>query len=128
MFIYVSSQDSRDIYKGNKFLRFSVELPTELHTQNCELSLKHVWFSKGKGVRGSYYYVFCDAVEPSIVNGKEAPILGSFFQQGATVSDEYHHISTNYIKRLTFNINCSDSEAPSIDRTLYFTLHLREIQ
>lgn len=127
MYIYLSSDNSKQYYKGNDFFQFTVELPSVLYTENCEITLKSVYFKKTKELRNNYFHVFCDCIQPSIVNGQESSILGTFFEPGATDTDQYHSITTNYLKRLTFRIYASElSKKDKTDSTLYMTLHIRE--
>ena len=86
MYLYISSNDCLNLYPSNTATDFIVELPQAI--TGTHLSLHHVYFNTKnpnlfqQRTPDEYYYVLCDLVETSVLDGKESHVLGSFFQKG----------------------------------------------
>lgn len=123
MYLYISTQDSEQFYPYNECYDFSIELPRELKGP-LDIALTFVYL-KAKPLKGGYYYLLCDAVEPSFVRDCERPVLGSFYTSGSVTTPKYLRINRESLKRLTFSIRtCQLKVPPPCEKPVYFTLHL----
>lgn len=123
MFLYVASDDCKDIYPNNSCWDFTVELPEEVQGV-CRVALTQVFFKQKSFARG-LYFVICDICEESVVKGKRERILGTFFTPGSLDSPDYIGTSRDPIKRLRFSVKDIHFETPKdYSGALNFTLHL----
>lgn len=70
MRLYLSSQDSKDIYPENTPSNFRVELPQHLNRGSCTVLQCVLPFRPSVPV-----YLACDLIEPSILGGRYQSVL-----------------------------------------------------
>lgn len=81
MYIYLSSLQSTDVYPANKATKFSVDLHTPLfldNPQEWEIGLVEAevpFFVKPSQSDATNFYILCNLVDYSIVNGLNAQVL-----------------------------------------------------
>lgn len=128
MYIFVSSHDSKTYYPSNTGWDFRVELPVPIKEAHLyEIALTHVFYPYQLGIENQYFYIFCDIVEESIVNGSKHQILGSFFQIGSIETPQYLPIIKDPLHRIHCFIKHSDLTEPAITHLpIFFTLHLKK--
>ena len=126
MYVFVSSDDCKDIYPNNAIVQFSVELPREIDSEHYQVALTHVYF-KSRVIKGTYNIVYCDIVQESFINGECASVLGCFFQPGGFDQPIYLDLKPGLIKRLHFRITSTNGPLlEDIDKAIFFTLHFKE--
>lgn len=121
MYLYLSSLDSLAYFPQNNFWDFTVELPKSINTEDYQLALTHIFY---KGKVQDYCFVYCDAVESSVVKGGEDCVLGAFYDKGVVDSPHYLNLITNSLKRIRIKVVGGKLSAPNTP--LFLTLHLRE--
>ena len=120
MYVYVSSADSKTIYPNNSAEEFIVELPHAIQDYT-KIAVTYVHF---RGRPSTYYYIFCDAIESSVIKGNTLPVLGSFFESGSISNPAYVKISREEVQRLRLVVKPADSSVKPLTGEIYFTLHL----
>jgi hypothetical protein len=81
MYLYLSSQQSTDVYPTNKPTAFTVDIKTPIfldNPQDYEIALVEAevpFFKNAGGIDATNFFILCDIVDSSIVNGFNAPIL-----------------------------------------------------
>lgn len=122
MFLYLSSEDSKELYPFNTATDFTVELPKVV--TGTHLSLHHIHYSKRDQTPKVYYYILCDLVEASVVGGKEEQVLGAFYQRGDLLSPKPLVLTTQAFKRIRFRILKRDLTVPEDLLSVNLTLQL----
>ena len=122
MLLFVSSEDTKAYYPDNKVYDFTVELPQSL--TGSYLALQHVYFKVKESTPEEYYYVQCDQVQESVIAGKEAKVLGSFWQSGNLDCSQPLRLVSRHIKRLRFRISTRKFEVPTDLVEVYLTIKL----
>lgn len=121
MFLYLSSVDSVLFFPDNNFWEFTVELPNSLDGERYRVALTSVYC---KDLQQDYYYVYCNAIESSVVGDKYGNVLAVFTQSGPVEPLQYHNFAQNSVKRLKFTVESRTLQ--HLDHTVYFVLHLLE--
>ena len=121
MFLYLSPEDSKELYPSNTVSDFIVELPRVV--SGSQLSLHHVYYRKSQQGRKKLYYVLCDLVESSVLGGKEEQVLGVFFQSGL-ITPQPLNITNQAFKRIRVRILNRELSVPDDLVSVNFTLKL----
>ena len=76
-YIYLSSEDSQDLYPDNNMTDFVVELPQTIHLDEgqWEMALMEANYDKDIHKDHGSLYLLCDICEYSIVRNNKQPIL-----------------------------------------------------
>ena len=122
MFLYISSEDSKELYPSNTVSDFTVELPRVV--RGSLLSLHHVYFTESGTANKVLYYVLCDLVEASVVGGKEEQVLGTFYQTGDIITPQPLNVTSQSFKRIRIRILKGDLSVPNNLTSVNFTLKL----
>ena len=129
-YLYVSSNDSKNIYPNNNALDFFVEFPHKI--QLCgiwEIAVLEFKLSNSQSID---FAILCDACEVSYINNAYRPILRYIHSE--TMHSIYHQpiyvkISRDSIERLHFYLMLCDVPSTSFNaETLRCTLHLRKVK
>lgn len=122
MYLFVSSDDCKDLYPANTPINFTVELPQPV--EGTHISLHHVYYTKRPQATKEYYYVLCDLVEPSVLAGKEKRVLGSFFEKGSLEHPQDIALISSFVKRINIKIVTNDINIPGDLVSVYLTLKI----
>lgn len=122
MYLFVSSDDCKDLYPENSAVNFTVELPQAL-TGNF-IALQHVFYKKQEKEVKGYYYVLCDNIQSSVLGGKEVKVLGSFFETGSLQCPQELPLVNHTIKRLNIRLLTRTLKVPTNLSTIYLTLKI----
>ena len=125
MYLFVSSNDCKELYPNNSPTDFTVELPQAI--TGTHLSLRHVYFRKRQSGAKSYYYLLCDLVEPSVLAGKETTVLGSFFERGNLEYPQTQGLACASFKRIRLRVINSNHEIPEDLGPIFFTIEVSHV-
>lgn len=123
IYIYLSSEDSKEYFPDNSPENFTIELSRTLSAEKQEVALVDVFFDSYNPQNTGYYFIFCDFVEGSFVGGAEKRVLGSFYRPGALDCLDYHPISEHSLKRLSFQIKTREDN--TLHSPVFLKLHVR---
>ena len=107
-YIYISSEDSKDLYPKNSMTDFIVELPETIHLGEgqWEMALIETTYDRNVHVDHQSMYLLCDVCEYSHVHNNKQPILRKLlFHKTYRVLQHFVDIQTrNELKRLHFRL------------------------
>ena len=106
--MYVSSEDSQDLYPNNNMTDFVVELPETIHLDEgqWEMALIEAHYDKDIHKDHGSLYLLCDVCEYSLVRNNKQPILRKLmYHTSYRVLQHFVDIPTKKeMKRLHFRL------------------------
>lgn len=128
MYLYLCSDDNKDIHPENSWDDFIVELPKnlELEKDKWEVALVNVFYKPANLIKGQLFYVFANICDYSIARSTTQQILGTFSQRGELANPSYIGVISSLIKTIRISVRNEDfavDQSESIK--LFCTLHFR---
>jgi len=106
-YLYISSEDSRDVFPKNTMTDFVVELPDTVHLDDgpWEMALMDVSYDKNIHTNRATIYLLCDVCEYSRVHYSSQPILRKLMRHSSyRILQHFVDIKTSEIKRMHFRM------------------------
>ena len=129
-FIFISSNQSNNIFSLNTNSNFTIELPSLLNLNDYwEVALKEIWYKSTEAKE--IVDILTDFCNESLVNGNFLPILRRIYikkglQYKCFDDSFYLPISRKQLKNISFYLKSSDNNYVSfLSGELNITLHLR---
>ena len=123
MYLFLSPDDSKNLYPDNSPADFIVELPRTICGNS--ISLQHVYYKVKEASTRQLHYILCDLVEASIVGGQEKRALGSFFQSGSVESAQELPLSSKTFRRIRIKVINSKFEDDQTLSAIYLTVKIQ---
>ena len=113
-YLYINSNDSKEIFKDNSPFDFTVELSDFLDlTRNWSVALSEIWFDNSR--IDQQLNIFSDICDYNHIFDNQLPILRRIYNTSEFINLYFIKLSRSHISTIRIYIRDKNNEIPSID-------------